>query len=99
MKAYFLFTSGGPLVILTSYKSIEHPDLLKRLKAKGIGKFVAFEVSIESVKSKYGDHFDVVKEDLHQTDDLRVLDYNGERAFKKFKFNEFITPIYHEVAE
>ncbi len=40
MKAYFLFTTGGPLVILTSYDSIEEPELLKKLRSKGIIKFV-----------------------------------------------------------
>jgi len=96
MKAYFLLTSGGPLVILTSYDSIKEPELLKRLAAKGITKFIAHEVSVESVKTKYGTHFDVVLQDLHESDDLRVLDYSGERAFKHFSFKELSNPIYHE---
>ena len=96
MKAYFLFTAGGPLVILTSYESIENPALLKRLAAKGINKFIAHEVFVESAKAKYGEHFEVVCEDLHETDDLRVLDYNGERAFSLWSFGELGTPVYHE---
>ena len=34
MRGYFLFTAGGPLVILTSYDSIENPELLRRLRPK-----------------------------------------------------------------
>ena len=96
MKAYYLFTASGPLVILTSYDSIEDPELLKRLTSKGIAKFIAHEVSIESAKTKYGGHFDTVRQDLYQSDDLRVLDYSGERAFRNFSFKELGTPIYHE---
>jgi len=96
MKAYFLFTGTGPVVILTTYKSVEHAEVLKKLESKGIAKFIAYEVPIESIKAKYGSHFDVVRNDLHESDDLRVLDYSGERAFKKFSFKELGTPIYHE---
>ena len=96
MKAYFLFTGTGPVVILTTYNSVEHAEVLKRLESKGIEKFIAYEVPVESVKSKYGTHFDVVCNDLHESDDLRVLDYSGERAFRKFSFQELGTPIFHE---
>ena len=99
MKAYFLFTASGPLVILTSYDFIDNPELLKRLHSKGIAKFVAHEVSVESVKAKYGLHFDVVHQDLYESDDLRILDYSGERAYKNFSFKELGTAIYHEVVE
>lgn len=98
MKAYFLFTTGGPLVILTSYESIEDPRLIQRLHAKGIAKFIAYEVPVEACQARYGLHFEVVLEDLHETDDLRVLDYSGERAFNNFSLSELGTPIYHEEA-
>jgi hypothetical protein len=96
MKAYFLFTAGGPLVILSSYDSIENPKVLKRLNSKGISKFIAYEVSVETAKTRYGRHFDVVCQDIHECDDLRVLDYSGERAFNNFSFKELVNPIYYE---
>jgi hypothetical protein len=40
----------------------------------------------------------VVANDLHESDDLRVLDYNGERAFKLFTFAELGSPIVHEAS-
>lgn len=96
MKAYFIFTASGPLVILTSYDSIKDPELLKRLHSKGITKFIAHEVPVELAKARYGMHFDIVCQDLRESDDLRVLDYSGERAYKNFSFKELGTPIYYE---
>ena len=96
MKAYFMFTATAPLVILTSYDFIKNPELLERFTAKGLSKFIACEVSVESCKAKYGTHFDIVCGNLHESDDLRVLDYSGERAFKNFGFKKLGPPIYYE---
>ena len=96
MKAAMLFSGSGPIVILTSYDSVEHPQLLKRLAAKGISKFIGFEIDAEYVRSKYGSHFDVVCENLHETDDLRVLDFDGSHAMKLIPFSELGEPIMHE---
>ncbi|OGO21029.1 MAG: hypothetical protein A2144_11005 [Chloroflexi bacterium RBG_16_50_9] len=96
MKAYILFTVTGPLVVLTSYDSIDDPELLEKWKAKGLTKFIAYEVSLESAMVKYGKHFDIVCHDLRESDDLRVLDYSGERAFRNWSFKELGSAIYHE---
>jgi hypothetical protein len=96
MKAYFMFTAVGPLVVLTSYDSIINPDLLIKLNSKGITKFIAHEVPVESAKEKYGMHFDIVLQDVHENDDFRILDYSGERAFKNFQLKELGPPIYFE---
>jgi hypothetical protein len=88
MKVFQLLTGGGALVIMTSHSSIEDARLLLRLAAKGIDKFIAREIPLELAKERYGGHFDVIRNDLHETDDLRVLDYNGERAFRLFRFAE-----------
>ena len=96
MKTYLLFTSTGPMVIITSYDFVKHPELLNKLQSKGIDKFIAYEVPIDTVKERYGMHFDVVSKDVHQTDDMRVLDFSGERVFRNFAFGELGSPIYHE---
>ncbi len=96
MKVFMLYTGSGPLVILTSHASVEDPALLDKLKAKGISKFIAHEIPYELAKERYGGHFDVVSHDLYETDDLRVLDYNGERAFGLFHFDELGTGVTHE---
>lgn len=99
MKAYFIYTAIGPLVILTSYDSVTNPKLLERLNSKGISKFIACEVPIELAKTRYGNHFNIVCQDLYETDDLRVLDYNGHRAFNTFSFSELGEPTYFEPEE
>ncbi len=96
MKSMFLLTASGPLVILTSFGSAMDPELLEKLKLKGIGKFVAFEIPLELARQRYGRHFVVVEHDLHETDDLRVLDFDGQHAFQLFRFNELGAPIFHE---
>ena len=96
MKAYMLFTGSGPLVVLTSHEAITDPALLDKFRAKGINKFIAHEIAIDVARQRYGGHFNVVLNDLHEADDLRILDYNGERAFRLFRLAELGTPILHE---
>jgi len=96
MKAGIIFTGTGPILILTTYESFHDPKLVAKLDAKGIKKFIASEVPMEKAKSKYGNHFAVIMGDLSQTDDLRVLDYNGYNVFHNFSFREMGKPIYHE---
>ena len=96
MKSFLLMTGSGPLVILTSHDSIESTTLLDKLQVKGIDKFIAYEVPYDLAKQRYGGHFSAVANDLHETDDLRVLDYNGERAFALFRFSELGEACLHE---
>ena len=96
MKAGIIFTGTGPILILTTYESFKDPKLVAKLDAKGVKKFIASELPIESVKAKYGNHFAVVMGDLKQTDDLRVLDYNGYNVFYNFSFSDMGKPVYYE---
>ena len=96
LKAYYLFTVSGPLVILTSYESIDNPECLKVLRSKGFSKFIAHEISLDAVKARYGNHFEVVCNDPREEDTLRILDDKSERAIKLFSFKEFGPPVYYE---
>lgn len=96
MKAAIVITGSGPILLLTSYDSLEHPDFLRKLETKGIGKFIGFEPPMELVREKYRSTINLVMADLHQTDDLRVLDYNGDRVLYRFSFAEMGDPLYHE---
>jgi len=96
MKAGIFFSGTGPILILTSFESFEDPKLITKLRVKGIEKFIACEVPIEKVKAKYGNHYQVIMGDLNQTDDLRVLDYNGYNVFHSFPFSDMEKPIFHE---
>jgi hypothetical protein len=96
MKAALLFTGNSPLVILTSYESLSAPKLIEKLAGKGIDKFIACEIPLDRAKERYGGHFDVVTRDLRENDDLRILDYNGQRAFRLFHFVELGAPLLFE---
>ncbi len=96
MKASIIFTGTGPILILTSYESLTDPNFIDKLAAKRKKKFIATELPIEEVKSRYRELFDIVLDDLHQTDDLRVLDYNGHNIFALFSFAEMGKPVYYE---
>ena len=88
MKAGIIFSGTGPILILTSYDSLTDPKLVEKLSAKGIKKFIAYEVPEDLVKERYGQHFNVIMGDLHQADDLRVLDYDGHHVFNNFSLKE-----------
>ena len=96
MKAGIFFTGSGPILLLTSYDSLTTPELVDKLATKGIKKFVAYEVDVDSLKKKYGNHFNVIMGDLHQSDDLRILDYDGHHVFNNFKLNELGEPLYYD---
>jgi hypothetical protein len=96
MKSGIIFTGTGPILILTTFGSFDDPNLVEKLMVKGILKYIACELPLDKVKEKYGNHYTVILGDLNQTDDLRVLDYNGYNVFYNFAFSDMGKPIYHE---
>ena len=96
MKAGIYFTGTGPILLLTTYDSLDHPDLVEKLATKGIKKFIAHEIPEDKVRERYGGQFNVVMGDLHQSDDLRVLDYNGHHVFHTFLLKELGEAVHHE---
>jgi len=96
MKAGIIFTGSAPILILTTYDSFTGDNFVEKLKTKGINKFIAYEVSVERAKEKYGMHFPIIMNDLKQSDDLRVLDYNGHHIMNNFSFEEMGQPVFYE---
>ena len=96
MKAGIYFTGTGPILLLTTYGELNDPVLINKLEQKGIKKFIAYEVPEALVKEKYGMHYNVIMGDLKQTDDLRVLDYDGHHVFYNFSLSELGSPVFHE---
>jgi hypothetical protein len=88
MKAGVIFTGSGPLLVLTSYDSFTNPNFVKKILAKGIKKYMGYEVPLEVCQKRYGEHYPVVLNDMRQSDDLRVLDYDGHHIFLTFSFRE-----------
>lgn len=96
MKAIVLFTGSAPLLILTSYESVTSRKFIEKVASKGIQKFVAYEIPEYLVKEKYGKHYDAVMADLQQSDDLRVLDWDGSRVINNFTFKSLGRPVLYE---
>jgi len=97
MKGGIFFTGTGPIVIITSYDGFTNREFVDKLFAKGLKQFIAYEVPLDQLREKYGNHYNVVLHDLHQNDDLRVLDYDGHRVLNNFKLSELGEPIYYEL--
>jgi len=98
MKAGIIFSGTGPILVLTTYESFEDRAFIEKLTDKGIRKFIAYEIPLEQVKAKYGQHFDAVMKDVKQTDDLRVLDFDGHRVFYNFSLHELGSSFVYEEA-
>lgn len=94
MNAFILFAGSGPLVVLTSHASIEDPELLDKLAAKGIDKFLAYNIPLALAKARYGLHFDIVARGLSETDDHGVLDFDGVPGLPPVQFHRNNRPIY-----
>lgn len=99
MKTFMLMTANGPVVILTTYDSATAPEFLRKLEARGIDKFVAYEIPMALAQERYGGHFFIVSHDLKEAEDLRVLDDNGARSFALFRFAELGPPTAYEAPQ
>jgi hypothetical protein len=93
MRAYIIFSGTGPILVLTTYSDLVEPRLVDKLKHKGIAKFIAYEVPVETVRRIYGVPFEVIATDLETSEDLRVLDFNGHHIFSRFALSELGDPI------
>jgi hypothetical protein len=98
MKAYMVLAGSGAMIVLTGRASVIDEAVIDKLADKGIEKFIACEIPFVLVEQRYGGHFAVVQGDPLETDDLRVLDEDGERAFKLFRFDELGPTVVHEPA-
>jgi hypothetical protein len=88
MKGILVLSGSGPLLILSSYPKLDDPALIARLRAKGLAKFLAWEVPIGHLSDLYGYTFSDIAEQLEQRDDMRVLDFDGHRIFLNLSLRE-----------
>ncbi len=98
MKVLYLITGTGSMLIMTSYQSLDDNNFLQKLTAKGIEKFLAYNIPVEQAKKWYGNHFSIVEQDLMPSGDLRVLDYNGSRVFERLNFSKIDPPHIYDKA-
>ena len=96
MKGILVVSGSGPLLLLSSYPAIDHPELIAKLKTKGLGKFLAWEVPIDRCRDIYGYTFRDIAEELRTRDDLRVLDFDGHRIFLNLSLRGLGKPLVYE---
>ena len=96
MKAVLVFSGGGPLVILSSYASVDDPRFVAKLESKGLTKYIAYEVPLEHCRDLYGYRYRDIAEELARADDMRVLDFDGHHIFLNFSLRELGEPTIHE---
>lgn len=93
MKAAIVFTGTGPILIISTFDSLENKKLHEKLRDKGINKFILREVPIDQVEKRYGGRFNNVSDELKSSDDVRVLDYNGNQVIVNFEFPDLGTAV------
>lgn len=93
MKAALIFTQSGPVLILTSHETLDAPDLVARLAAKGITKYIAHEVPLPDVRRWYGPIFERVLTDPVEEDALRILDIDGGHIFGHLRLSDLGTAV------
>ncbi len=81
VKGILVLSGSGALLLLSSYPAVDDPRLIAKLRAKGLAKFLAWEVQVGHLRDLYGYTFRDIAEELASRDDMRVLDFDGHRIF------------------
>jgi len=92
-RTYLIFTGTGPILVLSTYPKLTDDRLVEKLRYKGIDKFIAYEVDLEAVRTRYIHSFDSIAADLEGLEDIRVLDFNGHQIMANFSLDELGDPI------
>lgn len=96
MKGILVFSGSGPLLIVSSYPTVDDARLIARLRAKGLQKFMAWEIPMDRCRDLYGFTYRDIVEDLLAQDDLRVLDFDGHRIFLNFSLRDLHDGVIYE---
>lgn len=95
IRSYVVFTGSGPILVVTRLSSGLQGDIPKQhFINKGIGKFIAFEVSHEKAEERYGTRFKEAVLRLASDNDIRVVDVDGHHVFASFAFAEMGEPVF-----
>jgi len=96
MKGILVFTASGPVLLLSSYDSLDDPELIGHLRAKGMEKFLAWEVPVDRCHELYGYTYRDDAADLETHAGIHVLDNDGHRLFLNFALSELRGGIVYE---
>jgi hypothetical protein len=93
MKTAMLVTDCGPVLVSTRCGSLAEPGFAQALRAKGIDKFIACEVSLDRCRRLYPHRFQEGRDDVGHELCVDVLDVDGRRIFLNFPFAELGAPL------
>jgi hypothetical protein len=93
VRSFLIFTGTGPILVLSTFPGLTDPELVEKLRYKGISKFIAYEVALDAVRARYGQAFAAIARDLGEERDLRVLDFNGHQIMANFSLAELGEPV------
>jgi hypothetical protein len=93
IRAFIIFTGTGPILVLSTYASLDDPRLVTKLRHKGIEKFIAYAVDQAAVHQRYASSWNSVAADLAGVEDVRVLDFNGHQIMANFSLAELGEPL------
>jgi hypothetical protein len=93
IRAYIVFAGSGPLLLLSTYPKLTDERMVSKLRYKGIDKFIAYEVDIAAVETRYAHSYANIVRDLETEEDIRVLDFNGHQIMANFSLDELGEPI------
>jgi hypothetical protein len=96
MKALIVFAGTAPMLILTSYPSVDDPNFVSKLKAKGLKKFICIEVPLDRCRDLYGASYIDIVEDLQKANDMRILDFDGHHIMNNFSLRKMGKPYIFE---
>ena len=88
MNGILVYGASGPLLLLSSFPALDDQQLLAQLAAKGLDKFLAWEVPLERCHDLYGYSYRDDAEDLESHRGIHVLDTDGHRIFLNFSLRE-----------
>lgn len=93
-RAYLIFTESETFLALSSYPDLTDPRLLKKLRFKGIEITSAYEIGLDTVEEQYSTvAFRKAVEYLETNDDLRVIDFDGQKLRANFPTDTLGEPV------
>lgn len=95
VKAYLVLTATGALIALTRYDLNTEPEMVKNLAA-GIGKMIAYELPMETIKRNYKAHYEHLSSDPKAKNSFIILDSDGREVFNNISLKELGQPIIYE---
>ncbi len=88
MRSFLVLTEQGPLLTLSADPDGLDDAVHSGLTRRGIDKYIAWEVPVETVRERYGQPFEAIASGLVAGRSLRVLDFDGHQIFSRLSLTE-----------